>query len=85
MNIKFFHPFKLIGIKTSKLSGLEIDDVYEYGFSLDLTTELSYNTYDWGKGFSFRLLGFGFEVCFLEGVGVSKLDKSKTEYTEEQI
>lgn len=65
MNIKFFHPFRLVGIKTpNKLS--EFDDVYEYGFSLDLTTELFYYTYDWGKGLNFRFLGFGFEVYFLE-------------------
>jgi len=27
-----------------------------------LTTETYYYTYDWGIGFSFRLLGFGFEI-----------------------
>jgi hypothetical protein len=26
-----------------------------------LTTELYYYTYDWGYGFNFRILGFGFE------------------------
>ena len=68
MNIQFFHPFRLIGFKIpNELS--EFDDVYEYGFSLDLTTELFYYTYDWGKGLNFRLLGFGFEICFLEGKG----------------
>lgn len=67
MRIKFFQPFRLFGVKTPKLS--EFDDVYEYGFSLDLTTELFYYTYDWGKGLNFRFLGFGFEVCFLEGRG----------------
>ena len=38
------------------------DDERSYGFSLDLTTEVYYYTYDWGIGFRFRLLGLGFEV-----------------------
>jgi len=68
MEFKFFHPFRLVGFKTpNKLN--EFDDVYEYGFSLDLTSELFYYTYDWGRGFNFRFLGFGFEICFLEGMG----------------
>lgn len=62
MNIKLFHPFNLIGIKLAR-KDWEWDDVYEYGFSLDLTTELYFYTYDWGYGLNFRLLGFGFEIC----------------------
>lgn len=63
--IKFqiFHPFNLLGIKTpNKL--YDTDDVYEYGFSLDLTTELYFYTYGWGYGLNFRLFGFGFEICW---------------------
>jgi hypothetical protein len=41
------------------------DDLCQYGFSLDLTTEIYYHTYDWGVGFNFRLLGFGFEITKL--------------------
>jgi hypothetical protein len=61
---KFFHPFNFIGIKRPKFDDQwhPSDDVYHYGFSLDLTTETYYYTYDWGVGFSFRLLGFGFEI-----------------------
>lgn len=61
-SVKFFHPFNFIGIKTPN-SLYEFSDVYEYGFSLDLTTELYFYTYDWGYGFNCRLLGFGFEIC----------------------
>ena len=62
---KLFHPFRLIGIKTpNKLS--EFDDVSEHGFSLDLTTEMFYFTYDWGQGLNCRFLGFGFEICIVE-------------------
>ena len=62
VNFKLFHPFKLLVIRTpNKL--YYTDDVYEYGFSLDLTTELYFYTYDWGYGLNCRLLGFGFEIC----------------------
>jgi hypothetical protein len=66
ISIKYFHPFNLIGF--SRPSSLDTifdpsNDTYEYGFSLDLTTELFFYTYDWGYGLNFRLLGFGFEIC----------------------
>jgi hypothetical protein len=61
VTIKWFHPFNFVGIKKPKFEHPS-DDTYEYGFSLDLTTEMYYYTYDWGKGFNFRLLGFGFEI-----------------------
>jgi hypothetical protein len=54
---KFFHPFNFVGIKKRKFY-----DRWQHGFSLDLTTEAYYYTYDWGVGFSFRVLGFGFEI-----------------------
>jgi hypothetical protein len=61
IDIKWFHPFNFVGIKKPKFEHPS-DDIYEYGFSLDLTTEIYYYTYDWGKGFNFRILGFGFEI-----------------------
>lgn len=64
-NIKFFHPFNFILVKKPKMDDPDwhpSDDVHQYGFSLDLTTEIYYYTYDWGRGFNFRILGFGFEV-----------------------
>jgi hypothetical protein len=62
VRFKVFHPFNLVGVRTpNKL--YNTDDVYEYGFSLDLTTELYFYTYDWGYGLNFRFLGFGLEIC----------------------
>jgi hypothetical protein len=61
INFKWFHPFNFVGIKRPKFEHPS-DDTYEYGFSMDLTTEIYYYTYDWGKGFSFRIFGFGFEI-----------------------
>lgn len=62
VRFKIFHPFNLLVIKTPRKDS-EFDDVYEYGFSLDLTTELYFYTYDWGYGLNFRFLGFGFEMA----------------------
>lgn len=59
--ITFYHPFNLIVLRLPKRTS-EWDDVYEYGFSLDLTTELYFYTYDWGYGLNFRVLGFGFDI-----------------------
>jgi hypothetical protein len=64
IDIKWFHPFNFVGIKKPKFEHPS-DDIYEYGFSLDLTTEIYYYTYDWGKGFNFRILGLGFEITKL--------------------
>lgn len=63
MKVKFFHPFRLLFIKTPSKDS-DFDDVYEYGFSFDLTTEFFFYKYDWGIGVNFRLLGFGFEICW---------------------
>ena len=64
INLKWFHPFNLVVIKRPKFEHPS-DDTYEYGFSLDLTTEIYYYTYDWGEGFNFRILGLGFEITKL--------------------
>jgi hypothetical protein len=37
-------------------------DVKEYGFRFDLTTQISYCSYDYGYEFVFRVLGFGIGV-----------------------
>lgn len=65
VHIKLFHPFNFVGIKTPKFDTEwhPSDDLYQYGFSLDLTTEMYYYTYDWGYGFNLRVLGFGFEIA----------------------
>lgn len=62
-DIKFFHPFNFLVFRKPKMDPEwhPSDDLYQYGFSLDLTTELYYYTYDWGRGINFRILGFGFE------------------------
>ena len=64
IHIKWFSPFGFLFYKFPKMDTEwhPSDDVYHYGFSLDLTTETYYYTYDWGIGFSFRILGFGFEI-----------------------
>ena len=64
LGIKWFHPFNFLFHKRPKMDTdwHPSDDLYCYGVSLDLTTELYYYTYDWGVGLSFRLLGFGFEI-----------------------
>lgn len=61
--IKFFHPFRLIGIKLPNKQDDFGDDIYEYGFSLDLSTEFYYYSYDWGRGINFRFFGFGLEIA----------------------
>jgi len=66
LNIKFFHPFNFLFVKKPKMDDPKwhpSDDVHQYGFSLDMTTELYYYTYDWGWGVNFRIFGMGFEVC----------------------
>jgi len=61
---KWFNPFNFLFYKRPKMDTEWhlSDDLYQYGFSLDLTTEIYYYTYDWGKGFNLRVLGFGFEI-----------------------
>lgn len=64
IDIKFFQPFNFLFVKKPRFDTdlHPSDDLYQYGFSLNLTTEAYYYTYDWGIGFCFRLLGFGFEI-----------------------
>jgi hypothetical protein len=68
IDIKWFHPFNFLFYKRPRIDTHwhPSDDLYQYGFSLDLTTEMYYYTYDWGIGFSFRILGFGFEITKVE-------------------
>jgi hypothetical protein len=63
-DIKLFHPFNFLIYKRPKFdtNWHPSDDLYQYGFSLDLTTEIYYYTYDWGVGFNFRIFGWGFEI-----------------------
>ena len=61
--INFFHPFALVVYDgPNNPPKHPSDDTHRYGFSLDLTTELYFYTYDWGYGINFRLFGFGFEL-----------------------
>lgn len=39
-------------------------DVREYGIRLDPRTEITYYTYEWGRGITFVVLGFGFEIVW---------------------
>jgi hypothetical protein len=68
-DLKLFHPFNFLVFRKPKINDPKrhpSDDLYQYGFSLDLTTEIYYYTYDWGRGFNFRILGFGFEWTRVE-------------------
>jgi hypothetical protein len=68
-DLKFFHPFNFLVFRKPKINDPNwhpSDDIYKYGFSLDLTTELYYFAYDWGYGFNLRILGFGFEWTKVE-------------------
>jgi len=47
-------------------------DVRSWGFSLDARTELTYYTYEWGRGITFRLFGFGFDLVWLNGMDTYK-------------
>ena len=44
----------------------EIYDGITYGLDLDLRTTVTYHTYEYGKIFTLRILGFGFEIGLLE-------------------
>ena len=67
ISIKCFQPMHFLCHKRPKMNDnwCPSDDLYCYGFSLDLTTEIYYYTYDWGVGFNFRILGLGFEITKL--------------------
>ena len=62
-SLRFFHPIDFIGIEKPEFNDIT-DDIYRYGFSLDLRTGCYYFTYDWGYGICIRLLGFGFEFYY---------------------
>lgn len=54
---KWIYPVNFIGLRRTA-------DVREWGFRLDMHTEFTYYTYEWGRGVTCVLLGFGFEVCW---------------------
>lgn len=59
---KWYHPVSFVGSSTFS-EEVTFFDFEAYGFSFDLTTEFYLFKYDYGKGLSFRFLGFGFEYC----------------------
>jgi hypothetical protein len=64
-HVEFFHPINFVLMQQPDINDPTrhpSDDVYMYGFSFDFTTELYWFIYDWGRGFNFRILGFGFSV-----------------------
>lgn|GEM_PF-3358897 len=61
--VNWFHPFRVVGRRTGE------DELYDgttYGLDLDLRTNISYHTYEYGRIYTFLLLGFGFELALLE-------------------
>ena len=68
-SIEFFQPINFVlmqrpDIDDPDVEGPAHDELYLYGFSFDFTTELYWFIYDWGRGFNFRFLGFGFCVTY---------------------
>lgn len=64
-HIELFHPINFVLTQHPDMTDTDwhpSDDIYMYGFSFDFTTELYWFTYDWGRGFNFRVLGFGFSI-----------------------
>lgn len=59
---KWYHPIAFVG-SYNFTKKVEFFDFKAYGFSFDLTTEFYLFNYDYGKGVSLRILGFGFEYC----------------------
>ena len=58
---KWFHPFEIL---LRRYYG-EYDGC-SYGLDLDLRTTITYHPYEYGIVFTIRILGFGFEISFLE-------------------
>lgn len=58
---KWFHPFEVVGTRDyGEYEGRT------YGLDLDLRTTISVHTYEYGRVFTLRILGFGFEAGALE-------------------
>lgn len=55
--VNWFHPFEVV--VTRQYGEYEGNT---YGLDLDLRTNITYHTYEYGKLFTFRVLGFGVEV-----------------------
>jgi len=59
--INWFHPFQVVLRRDhGDYEGIT------YGLDLDLQTTVTYHTYEYGKIFTLRILGFGFEIGLLE-------------------
>ncbi|NDD52338.1 hypothetical protein EBZ39_00400 [bacterium] len=61
LRVTWYTPFLFFGTRRE-------NDVREWGFRLDPRTEIVYYTYDWGRGITFVILGFGFDIVKLEGM-----------------
>ena len=61
--VNWFHPFHVV---LRRGDATEIYDGITYGLDLDLRTTVTYHTYEYGKIFTLRILGFGFEIGLLE-------------------
>lgn len=62
-HVHWYHPFNVVIKKGGE------DDLYNgvtYGLDLDLNTVITYCNYEYGKIFTFRILGFGFEYGLIE-------------------
>lgn len=59
--VNWYHPFKLVGYKNDG----EVDGK-TWGLDLDLRTTFSFCVYEYGYVCTFTVLGFGFELSWLQ-------------------
>ena len=65
ISVIWYHPFSIF-IYRGTPKDAEFWD-RNYGFCFDTVNECYFYSYDWGKGFRFRIMGFGFDVTVLRG------------------
>jgi hypothetical protein len=65
ISVIWYHPFSIF-IYRGTPKDVEFWD-RNYGFCFDTVNECYFYSYDWGKGFRFRIMGFGFDVTVLRG------------------
>jgi hypothetical protein len=65
ISVIWYHPFSIFIYRGTPEDADFLDR--NYGFCFDTVNECYFYSYDWGKGFRFRIMGFGFDVTVLRG------------------
>ena len=65
ISVIWYHPFSIF-IYRGTPKYVEFWD-RNYGFCFDTVNECYFYSYDWGKGFRLRIMGFGFDITVLRG------------------